>query len=150
VNGKGQQANGDALQSRVRDLVARERPSPDFRSRSLQDVQCLEHEVEIESWRAGLSEVQRLRWNHPNSIWMHWRRSIAEPALPKRQGVRGASGGGNGGRPIFFSQDMIRRAGLAIKENFSGDIFALARRALEAAFRSSDDIEELLADRRVC
>jgi hypothetical protein len=44
---------------------------------------------------------------------------------------------------------VVRRAGLALRENFSGDVFLVARRALEAAFPSEDSVYEVLAGRRV-
>jgi hypothetical protein len=111
---------------------------------------CLENLPAIEAWRATLSEKDRDRLNHPGAVWTHWKQSSAEPALPRRQAVARASrGNGNGGRPVYFSQDQIRRAVLAIGESFSRDIFTLARLALEAAIRSEDDVDELLGAPRV-
>jgi hypothetical protein len=50
--------------------------------------------------------------------------------------------------PVRFSQDVIRRAGQAMPEHFSNDVFALARICLTAAIRDERDILEFLtADR---
>jgi hypothetical protein len=106
---------------------------------------CLENLPAIETWRATLPEKKRDRLNHPNANLAHWRR--ATRAEPVRAPAKSANGHA-GGRPVYFSQDMVRRAGIAIGESRSGDIFTLARRALEAAIRSQDDIDELLGARR--
>mgnify|MGYP001417859242 CR=1 FL=1 len=42
-------------------------------------IDCIENLGAIEEWRATLTLGQRLTWNHPNIIWMHWRKAI-EPA----------------------------------------------------------------------
>ena len=47
------------------------------------------------------------------------------------------------GRPIFFGQEMIRRAAMAMRDNGSRDYFVLARAALEGAIRNEADITEL-------
>jgi hypothetical protein len=109
---------------------------------------CLENLPAIEAWRATLSEKERDRLNHPGAIWTHFRRSIAEPAMPRRQAVAGARDGGKGGgRPIYWNGEAIRRAAMAIRETYSTDFFTMARRALEAAIRSEDDLAALLAER---
>jgi hypothetical protein len=58
-------------------------------------IKVIENIREIEVFRDGLTEAQRLRWNHPNSVWAHWRRSLkaATPA-PQRQHYRRAHRGG--------------------------------------------------------
>ena len=99
---------------------------------------------ETKRQRAGLDEAQRRRLNHPNAIWARWRRaSKAEIGAPTRQYVGGAKLHKNG-RPVYWPQDMLRRAAMALRECGSSDIFRLARVALEAAIRSEGDLIELL------
>jgi len=33
---------------------------------------CLERREEIETWRAGLDEAKRRKWNYPAAVWAHW------------------------------------------------------------------------------
>jgi hypothetical protein len=47
-------------------------------------------------------------------------------------------------RPIKFDQDMIRRAAMAMRENWSGDTYKLAAVALRAAIRNETDLLTLL------
>jgi hypothetical protein len=47
-------------------------------------VHMVEHQAEIEAWRAGLSDAERRRCNHPNSVWGLWRRRSA----PTRSGPK--------------------------------------------------------------
>jgi hypothetical protein len=52
----------------------------------------------------------------------------------------------NGGyhRPVHFSQDMIRRAAIAMSQDWSNDTFKLAAVALRAAIRNETDLLALL------
>jgi hypothetical protein len=47
-------------------------------------VHLVEHQAEIEAWRAGLSDAERRRCNHPNSVWGLWRKRSA----PQRSGPK--------------------------------------------------------------
>jgi hypothetical protein len=38
-------------------------------------LDCLEHRAEIDAWRQTLPLNQRVRLNHPNSIWRNWQKS---------------------------------------------------------------------------
>jgi hypothetical protein len=112
-------------------------------------LQVLDNLPAIEAWRAGLDEKERDRLNHPDSVWWHWQRSLkaGEPRAPQRRIDRPRAQVGRshtGCRPVNFSQDAIRRAALAMRENFTNDIFVLARIALEAAIRNESDLVELL------
>jgi hypothetical protein len=49
------------------------------------------------------------------------------------------------GRPIYFGQDILRRAAMALRETRSNDTFVVARAVLEAAIRSKNDLIELLS-----
>jgi hypothetical protein len=108
---------------------------------------CLENLPAIEQWRATLSEKERERLNHPGAVWHAWRRAVAEPPLPRRAPAKGAQPHG-GGKPVFWNGEAIRRAAIAIRESYSTDTMVMARRALEAAIRSEDDLAELLDGRR--
>jgi hypothetical protein len=46
-----------------------------------------EHRAEIETWRATLSQSQRLRLNHPVAIWRRWQASCQEPPTPTTSAV---------------------------------------------------------------
>lgn len=63
-------------------------------------VLCLENLDAIELWRASLSDAQRRRHNHPNSVWFSWKRAT-KPATPARQYVRGAKSSHRPGKPIY-------------------------------------------------
>lgn len=106
-------------------------------------IKCVEHQVEIEKWRAGLSDVERRRCNHPNSVIAHWRRKTRprRPG-PKRSAIKPHPRAEF--RPIFWNQDFIRRAADAMREANSADLFRLARAALEAAIRNEADLFALL------
>jgi hypothetical protein len=39
----------------------------------------MDHLVEIESWLAKLTPTERLRFNHPNTIWRRWKAATVEP-----------------------------------------------------------------------
>jgi hypothetical protein len=103
----------------------------------------------VEKWRAGLDEGQRRRLNHPNAVWSHWRRAKtdAERSAPtvRRDVVKNGTARHKDGKPIYWPQDAIRRAAVALRECSSSDIFGLARTALEAAIRSENDLIELLS-----
>jgi hypothetical protein len=47
-------------------------------------VHLVEHQAEIEAWRAELSDAERRRCNHPNSVWGLWRKRSA----PTRSGPK--------------------------------------------------------------
>jgi hypothetical protein len=49
-------------------------------------------------------------------------------------------------RSVNFSQDMVRRAAMAIRENWSNAVYRLATVALRAAIRSEVDAREFLGD----
>jgi hypothetical protein len=115
-------------------------------------LKCMDHLDEIETWRAGLDEAMRNRINHPDSIWFGWRRDVegqaarhyARPYRPPHVSGKACNGGGYH-RPIHFSQDVIRRAAMAMREHWhSGDVFKIAAIALAAAIRHEDDLMSLL------
>lgn len=115
-------------------------------------LECLAHEPEIEQWRATLTEVQRNRWNHPNSIWLHFSRAFRpnrqiEPrTTTPRHTVRGVKRNSSG-MPTNPGQDMVRRVAAAIRENWSTDTFKLSAVAIAAVLRDPD-LPELLNDTR--
>jgi hypothetical protein len=110
-------------------------------------LQVLENMEPIERWRAGLSDSERHRCNHPDSIMMNWRRAAEAPAPPGKrlQIARAARTKGSGGRAIHWGGDHIRRAATALRDaRASTDYFLIARLVLQAAIRTEDDLFELL------
>jgi hypothetical protein len=107
-------------------------------------LKILEHLDAVTAWRDGLPEPQRRRHNHP-SLWHVFRRATkAETGTSTRQCVRGARSSHKHGKPVYWPQDMLRRAAMALRGCSSSDIFRLARVALEAAIRSEADLIGLL------
>jgi hypothetical protein len=47
--------------------------------------ECLQHRVEIERWRATLTEAERFRYNHPDTVLRRWKRAtiIPDPNAPR-------------------------------------------------------------------
>jgi uncharacterized protein YoaH (UPF0181 family) len=94
---------------------------------------CIEHLDEIEAFRAGLDEKQRLRLNHPDSLWWGWRASQGETRAPQVRVVRRAdkvmSGGGRSTMP---SGDVIRHVAEAMRQSWSNDTFKMASVAIQA------------------
>jgi hypothetical protein len=88
------------------------------------------------------------RLNHVGAIWAHWRRrkqdsSRSAPAV--RNFVNAAMPSHKHGKPVYFSQEALRRAATALRECRSNDIYTAARPVLEAAIRSENDLIELLS-----
>ncbi|MEH2547136.1 hypothetical protein V1283_003781 [Bradyrhizobium sp. AZCC 2262] len=106
-------------------------------------LQCMENIAAIEKWRSTLDEQRLRRFNHPDSVWSHWRQSTAIKANRKPVARPPyCNGTANVGRSIYFSQGMVRRAAIAIGENWSNDTFRLAAVALHAAIRNEQDLLE--------
>jgi hypothetical protein len=109
----------------------------------------LEHLSEIEAYRATLTESQRRKYNHPNSVWSHWKQSTkaATPA-PQRQHIvaRIAAAGDTArqGKAIYWPQECLRRGHEAMLACRSNDLLKLCRVALEAAVRDQNDLLALL------
>jgi hypothetical protein len=99
----------------------------------------------IQTWRATLDDAARRRFNHPQAVLLHWRKSIG--AQPRKRHV---AKGSTAPRPpqhspaVFWPQDMIKRAAMAMAERWSNDVVMLARISLEAAIRNQDDLADLL------
>jgi hypothetical protein len=134
-------------------MAWRQRPRWDQQPRAVRRLLILENLTDIERWRAGLDDGQRRRFNHPNSVWMHWRRSLktATPApasaAERRQPVTGATSHGPG-KAVHWSADHIRRGAAAYRDCRSNDVFTIVRAVLEAAVRSQHDLAELLNETR--
>ncbi len=105
-------------------------------------IHLVEHQAEIENWRAGLTDVQRRRANHPNTIVAHMRRGTA----PRKSGPKPSlkANARAYARPIFWTQEHIKRAADAMREARTPDLYRLARAALEAAIKSEADLWALL------
>src|SRR5262249_4575059 len=44
-------------------------------------LECLQHRDEIERWRALLTDAERFRVNHPDTVLRKWKKSVAVPDL---------------------------------------------------------------------
>jgi hypothetical protein len=42
-------------------------------------MDCIDHQAELEEWRRILTLSQRLRLNHPSTVWRRWQQSVPEP-----------------------------------------------------------------------
>jgi hypothetical protein len=112
-------------------------------------LQIIDNLDEIERWRASLDDAQRRRFNHPQAIWVNWRKTIKTKAPQRQRASRGLQlRKGSNGRPVFFDGEMIRRASVAIRENWCNDTIRLARVALEAAIRDMNDLIALAEPKR--
>ncbi|SIO54813.1 hypothetical protein SAMN05443247_07908 [Bradyrhizobium erythrophlei] len=117
-------------------------------------ILCLENLDPFEAWRAGLGDAQRRKLNHPSGVWQHWRRSIKPPAPLRRRSdvedislhdrVTAAAERARRGKPVYWSQEALRRAHTAMLDSRSSDLLTLARVALQGAIRSEIDLLELL------
>jgi hypothetical protein len=117
-------------------------------------IKVVENLAAVEQWRGCLSPAARRRCNHPSTLWTGWRRATnREKPAPRRQQIR-ASGPleppklGRPARPIFWTQEHIRRAHAAMLDSRSNDLMKLARVALEAAIRNENDLLALLEEPR--
>lgn len=110
-----------------------------------------ENEIDITVWRQGLSEVARLRANHPNTIVMHWRkRTVPQRSGPKPKPhmvIRLGRRGSELNRPMG---DTIKRCATALgasgKVPRGADCYAIAVVAIEAL--TEDDIIALLKPKK--
>jgi hypothetical protein len=78
-------------------------------------------------------------------------RAISRSDLPSSPATTGRSSSAcsspspRHGRPVHWTQDVMRRAAMALRECSSSDIFTATRAVLEAAIRSESDLIELLS-----
>ncbi|WP_316234230.1 hypothetical protein [Bradyrhizobium sp. SZCCHNR1098] len=166
-------AIGRALQAARRECMARARVNAPFGSsyqKHMRDwlreagmadldnherynaVLMVEHLGEIEAYRATLSEAERMRCNHPNTVLVHWRRGSAPTAKPGPKPIRHvvehkdrnarAQRDEHVERP---GESMIRRVALAMKVSGRQDYFSLAAIAIETLTRA--DLMELLGEK---
>jgi hypothetical protein len=116
-------------------------------------LKCMEHLDAIERWRATLTEVRRSKYNHPDGVWAHWHRDMqagppraySRPYRPlNTSGGRATHAGYH--RAVSFDQDMVKRAGDAMRKAWCNDCYKLAAIALSAAIRHEVDVLNLLPD----
>lgn len=106
-------------------------------------IHCVERQAEIDAWRSGLTDVERRRANHPNTIVKHMGRMTApQRPGPKRSLIKAPKHADR--RAVHWPQPFIRRAALAIAEARSNDTVRLAVAALTAAIQSEADLFQLL------
>jgi hypothetical protein len=116
-------------------------------------VLIVEHLGEIEAYRASLTEAERSRCNHVNTVLMHWRRGTA----PQRQGPKAKakpqhvvekraepdeSRASYGPRPLRPDGDMIRRIATAMRASGKSDWYQLATIAIETL--TIEDLRDLM------
>jgi hypothetical protein len=111
----------------------------------------VEHQADIEAWRDGLSDEQRRRCNHPNTILKHLQGGTVpqkrgpKPQIHHRAELYASGKKGTHGKPIDWPRaEHIRRAAKALGESYGRDLFVMASAALRAALRDEDDVLELL------
>lgn len=106
-------------------------------------IHCVERQGEIEAWRSGLTDAERRRSNHPNTIIKHMQRLTApQRSGPRRSLVKVPKHADK--RAIHWPQPIIRRAALAIAEARTNDTIRLAIAALEAAIPNEASLFALL------
>jgi hypothetical protein len=110
-------------------------------------VLCVEHADSIEEWRVTLAEEKRRKLNHPNAVWHAWRKATQPSATSEKIRRRIAAGlaATKSGKPVYWSQEHVRRAHLALLRARSSDLLTLARAALQGAIRNEGDLLGLLA-----
>ncbi|NPU12040.1 hypothetical protein HL666_14810 [Bradyrhizobium sp. 83002] len=108
-------------------------------------VQMADNAEAIAAWRDALPDAKRCRFTTPHGIVSGWQRSLQCPSPKLRNTVQRPRAAWKAkGAPIGIPGEMIRRAALAMREEWSNDVFVLARVALQAAFRTEIDVIELL------
>jgi hypothetical protein len=100
--------------------------------------QILEHESDIALWLSTLSEQQRCKLSHPDSIWMHYNRDFAPDRQVHNRIARHtvASSDQRGKLPAHPDQGTIRFIAAELRENWTTDTFRLAVIAYHAVLRS--------------
>jgi hypothetical protein len=104
-------------------------------------LQVLENLPAIEKWRDALDDRRRRRLNHPGATWHSWQRAT-KAALADDTSKNDPVCG----KPVFWSQDHLRRTHEAMLKSRSTDLLVLAGLALQAAIRSRADLVALLPD----
>jgi hypothetical protein len=114
-------------------------------------VLVFEHLSDIEAYRATLTEAERMRCCHPNTVLKHWRAGSA----PQPQGPKPKPGAihnierrveskvaNYGPRPQRPEGDLIRRVAIAMQQSGSNDWFVRARVAIETL--TVEDLRDLM------
>jgi hypothetical protein len=102
----------------------------------------------IQSWRATLPASEQASQNHPQVIMRRYRRATEAEVSQVRQHVVSKVQGKAAKRAactsVRWPQAAIKRAGDAMRQSWSNDVYKLATIALQAAIRTEADILELL------
>ena len=112
-------------------------------------VKIIENLPAVSAWRETLPpEAKQRKLNHP-SLWFRFRASVERRPMPRRYppnpGPRLNSAHVGSHRQVYWSQDHIQRAARAVSESYrGGDVYVIARLALEAAIRSEADLFALI------
>jgi hypothetical protein len=111
-------------------------------------VKCIENKDAIAQWREGLMAAERLRCNHPSTVLNYWKRNQRPVRSGPKPGHTVTREKGDPrqahGRPVSWPQDVIKRAAIAIRKDWSNDTFRIARICLEAAIRDDHDLVALM------
>jgi hypothetical protein len=49
-------------------------------------MDCIDSKAEIEEWRKGLPEHQKLAWNHPTTVWSQFNKHLASSCAASDRG----------------------------------------------------------------
>ena len=98
----------------------------------------------IDAWRTSLPSAEQGRQNNPQVILRNWRRATGQRSRPRAVPTATPKIKNRYHAPVRFSQDMVRRAAMAMRENFSNDVYALARICLMAAIPHEGCLADLL------
>ncbi|MGJ4928606.1 hypothetical protein ACQR1I_14225 [Bradyrhizobium sp. HKCCYLS2038] len=112
-------------------------------------MQMADNVEAVAAWRDALPELKRRRYTTPHGIVSGWRKSLRCPLQKVRNIVQKPRSPSKAkGAPIGFSGETIRRAAVAMRDEWCNDVFVLARVALQAAIRNEADLIELLPVKR--
>lgn len=115
----------------------------------------LENLAAIEAWRDALPEATARRLNHPGAVWHAWRRSGSKQSKPVATehplapSIAAAAERSRRGKAVYWSQDALARAHVAMLRSRSTDLLVLARLALQGAIRDEADLLKLLSPERL-
>ena len=92
--------------------------------------------------------AERLRCNHPSTVLNYWKRNQRPVHSGPKPGHTVTREKGYPrqahGRPVSWPQDVIKRAAIAMRKDWSNDTSRMARICLEAAIRDDHDLVALM------
>jgi hypothetical protein len=112
-------------------------------------IECLTHRAEIEKWRATLTRTERLRLNHPSTVFRKWKAQVPGATKPKRPSIREAHAEAlekidrlekeiaRGGGDLWTSDDRPRDIARVMVSKLSRDRAEKVARAILELLRNS-------------